>query len=543
MREKVTIRLTESAVGVVSTFMIVKRLVQPWTSWDAYRLGIIDDEGRKLKEPVSSAERQAWTMFDRLMWKVLRLLQKFIGKSQLLHILTAAYLIKDSVSPTVEKGRLELLSEGLTAEKQLRLFQILKEMDEAGIELIGGDLEFSILRHTAVVEGILGRYDLEGLFLEYLTPEQRAEYSKIEMTPEARKATDHFFGEGNDTIHGVLKNPEDKMGVWGLDQKSDTHKKVEKHLGKEIPSEQYHKGVMSSSTGHGTRLGKLIKDPKLRDEFASDSTRSGQKSAGFTTSTHRGTEVAGQTNKEHSWAEASCKNIEDGSNRKYLPDEIRHGTVAHFVHDDKGKEIYRSTLQPYHNDKGNTAYRLDSEYGIKHPAFTESSKNLANKLSGEPKPGTFKVHPKVYNNSGTRIMLHPNATPDHISKALGSEDREIRKIAINHPNVTSEHITKGLEDEDVNVRFGAISHPKITPEHITKALNDSNEEIRKTAIKHPNASPENITKAMGDEHSHVRRNAVRHPNATSEHIFRGLEDKDEEVRMVSARARNMQRHS
>ena len=161
-----TMRLTESAVGTVTTFMIIKRLVQPWTSWDAFRLGIIDDEGRKLKDPVTSEERQAWTMFDRLMWKVLRLLQKFIGRSQLLHILTAAYLIKDSITPTfpeMGKGRLEILMEGLTAEKQLELYGILKEMEAAGIELQGDDLEFSIIKFLPVMEEIAEKHDLERL--------------------------------------------------------------------------------------------------------------------------------------------------------------------------------------------------------------------------------------------------------------------------------------------------------------------------------------------------------------------------------------------
>ena len=161
-----TMKLTESAVGTVTVFMIIKRLVQPWTSWDAFKLGIIDEEGRKLKEPVTSEERNAWTMFDRLMWKVLRLLQKFIGRNQLLRILTAAYLIKDSISPTfpeMGKDRLELLSEGLTAEKQLKLFVLLKEMEAAGIELQGDDLEFSIIKFLPAVEEIAVKYELERL--------------------------------------------------------------------------------------------------------------------------------------------------------------------------------------------------------------------------------------------------------------------------------------------------------------------------------------------------------------------------------------------
>ena len=35
---------------------------------------------------------------------------------------------------------------------------------------------------------------------EYLTDVQRERYSDVEMTPEARDATDHFFGVGNDQV-------------------------------------------------------------------------------------------------------------------------------------------------------------------------------------------------------------------------------------------------------------------------------------------------------------------------------------------------------
>jgi hypothetical protein len=152
--------MTEGVIGTVTTFMILKRLVTPWKDWDACKLGIIDTEGRKLKDPVTSEERQAWTMFDRLMWKVLRLLRKFIGQSQLMSYFTAAYLIRDSVAP-MEKDRLSLLSEGLTAEKQLKLFNMINEMEAAGVSMQGDDLEFSIIKFLPVVEKIMENYSIE----------------------------------------------------------------------------------------------------------------------------------------------------------------------------------------------------------------------------------------------------------------------------------------------------------------------------------------------------------------------------------------------
>ena len=87
------------------------------------------------------------------------------------------------------------------------------------------------------------------------------------MLPKARTATDHFFGEGNDHIKEPLKNYDH--------DKSEIHQAVERHLNKPITHEEYTKGTTSDQYGRQVKLGKLISDPKLRNEFASDNTRSG----------------------------------------------------------------------------------------------------------------------------------------------------------------------------------------------------------------------------------------------------------------------------
>jgi len=247
------------------------------------------------------------------------------------------------------------------------------------------------------------------MLLEYLTPEQEAEYSKYKISKEAKDSTDHFFGKDSDVVRGVLDFSETHHP-----QKSEVHQKIEKHLNQEIPLENYTKGVTKDSYGREVKIGRLLKDEKLKNEFASDNTRAASKKTlnQYTTSTHRGTQVAGQTNSEHSWSSQSCKHVETGSNRKYLPKEISKGTVVHFVHDEKGKEIYRSTLQPYRNKEGDTLYHLDAEYGVKHPSFTKSSKETAEKLSTS-KPKSifgFKATPEVYNNYKQKFLIHPKAT-------------------------------------------------------------------------------------------------------------------------------------
>ena len=69
------------------------------------------------------------------------------------------------------------------------------------------------------------------------------------MSSEARKATDHFFGVGNDHV---------KEDVIGLEpDKSEVHRAVERHLGKQLASSEYVKGLTKDQYGRDVRLGRL----------------------------------------------------------------------------------------------------------------------------------------------------------------------------------------------------------------------------------------------------------------------------------------------
>jgi HEAT repeat protein len=374
--------------------------------------------------------------------------------------------------------------------------------------------------------------------LEYLTDQQRNRFAHIKMDDKARSNTDHFFGKDNDIVHDEIHHDEGHQ-----EQKSEIHRAVERHLGKEIHHDEYHRGVTKDKYGREVKLGKLIKDEKLRNSFASDSTREGSKKGSvFKTSTVRGTEVAGQTNsapdhlhpKGHSWGEHSCKNVETGSNNHYLENEIAFGTVVHRVHDHTGKEIYRATLQPHHNKHGHVAYAVDSEYGIKHPAFTKSSHEVAKKLSGEYKPDIFVKHPDVYNDNGARHILHPNANADQIHKALSDRSPIVREAAAAHPNATPEHLQKALNDRDSNVRYAATIHKNANSQVLDKALKDRNTEIREATLRHLNITADHLHKALNDPAIKVRFRAVQHEKANEDHLHKALDDSNVNVRLAAA---------
>lgn len=398
----------------------------------------------------------------------------------------------------------------------------------------------------------------KAFLLEYITDKQRERYKDVEMVPEARSATDHFFGVGNDKIHGEIAN----------DDKSEIHKQLENHLGQTISHEDYNRGMIRDRHNRDVRIGRMVTDHNLRNQFDKDPARKTGAFPSFKTSTVRGIEVAGQTNpspnaehpKGHSWADISCKNIENGVNKHYLDDEIRNGTVVHFVHDHNGQEIYRATLHPHVKYNNDVAYSVDAEYGIKHPKFTADAHRVADQLSGEYKPGVFVKVFHVYNDNGQSYMFHPKATPEHIHDELENYPTEaetraalihpsltpkhvdmmlknssapIKRIAIKHPFATKEHIDKALSDSDWQVRAHSLENPSATAEHVARAFKDDNDMVKAHALDHSLATAEQVASSQTYPNHIVRAAAARNAKATEDHITKALNDKDSFVRTAA----------
>lgn len=331
----------------------------------------------------------------------------------------------------------------------------------------------------------------KSFLLEYLTDAQREQYKDVEMTPKARHDTDHFFGQGNDKVHGEIKQ----------DDKSEIHRQLENHLGRDISHEDYKRGVMKDQYGRDAKIGRMIKDENLRVQFDKDPSRRLEKGGqtSLKTTTVRGIEVAGQANPKpnaehpngHAWEDISCKNIEDGINKHYLHGEIKHGTVVHFIHDHNGQEIYRATLQPHHNSKDEVAYSVDAEYGIKHPDFTKDAHRVAEQLSGEYKPGVFSKHGEVYDDNKQRHMLHP-AAADHLDKVLSRGDYYETELALKHPKLSANHISTLLDKPGFAEHQTLIQHPNINGDHIHKMVTDKKlgPYTMIDALNHPKIRPE-----------------------------------------------------
>jgi len=86
-------------VDLFLVYSFIKRLATPFNKWDAYKLGIIDENGNQLKprsELRTVDERKAWGKFDVMISKLKKLLEKVPGgKTRIASYAAALWLIKE----------------------------------------------------------------------------------------------------------------------------------------------------------------------------------------------------------------------------------------------------------------------------------------------------------------------------------------------------------------------------------------------------------------------------------------------------------------
>jgi len=149
--------LAGKALDIYIAYKFIQLLVVPFDQTDAYKLGIIDGEGkilRKRKDLQTQEEKKAYpSIFYTLVWKIKGLLEKLpFGKSKLASIAAAAYFLKEHVrAQGGDAERVEDILYGFLADNGF------EEMLES--------------RHSTVIEN--GTYLVEGDILdlnEYLDP-------------------------------------------------------------------------------------------------------------------------------------------------------------------------------------------------------------------------------------------------------------------------------------------------------------------------------------------------------------------------------------
>lgn len=126
------------AGDLVYTFRFLKLLVTPFEKTNAYKLGLIDGEGKKLRKADTTEEKSAYNAFHRIVFNIKKLIAKVPGgSSRIASYASALFLIKEEW--------------GLT-DRQLN--HILKESGVDRLDILAEDHEWFMLEDKQLSPGI-----------------------------------------------------------------------------------------------------------------------------------------------------------------------------------------------------------------------------------------------------------------------------------------------------------------------------------------------------------------------------------------------------
>lgn len=94
------------AADLYYTYRFLKTLITPWDEMDAFKEGIIDDEGKNLikaRKLTTNDQKDAYTTFHRLVFNIKRILEKIpFGKSRIASYAAALYLLREETGMSEE---------------------------------------------------------------------------------------------------------------------------------------------------------------------------------------------------------------------------------------------------------------------------------------------------------------------------------------------------------------------------------------------------------------------------------------------------------
>lgn len=120
-------------VDAIIVYRILKKLATPFNETEAYRRGIIDDKGKILRKFGSldkEEDRNAYTLLDRLVWRIKRMIERIPNDGRKLASFAAALaLIKEHVDsehepmPSEFEHRLKSVMENQDIDDELLIVE------------------------------------------------------------------------------------------------------------------------------------------------------------------------------------------------------------------------------------------------------------------------------------------------------------------------------------------------------------------------------------------------------------------------------------
>ena len=152
-------------MGIIDTYIIyriIKKLATPFDEWKAFQLGVINASGKLLihTNKMNDEQKTAYTLFDRFIANLKRLIEKIPGgKSRLGTYAAALFLLKEQMGDSegeliMEKSFMNYLRENNAVDETLNEEHLIEELLAQGkYKLINNmlDTKGDVLRKGTVL--------------------------------------------------------------------------------------------------------------------------------------------------------------------------------------------------------------------------------------------------------------------------------------------------------------------------------------------------------------------------------------------------------
>lgn len=88
-----------SILKSLAAYQLVRLLSSKFSKWDAYKLGLIDDEGETIRKPKTDTEKKSFTVFHRLVRRIKQIMSKApFGVFKIASLAIALKLLKEDTN-------------------------------------------------------------------------------------------------------------------------------------------------------------------------------------------------------------------------------------------------------------------------------------------------------------------------------------------------------------------------------------------------------------------------------------------------------------
>lgn len=108
--------MASQAVDLFVLYQLIKRISTPFEETDAFKLGLIDKDGKRLKKASTKEEKEAMTYLDRFVFNLKRVMKRVGLDSRVATYAGALFLLKESNNNTIPSDK-EII-DGLNEEMQ-----------------------------------------------------------------------------------------------------------------------------------------------------------------------------------------------------------------------------------------------------------------------------------------------------------------------------------------------------------------------------------------------------------------------------------------